>query len=516
MHVDPIGGRPRRAAKQNSAGPVSPMNQQFDLPGPAPLRKSYIIAATPRCGSTFLCTRLWATGLLGAPAEYFSYQKKRVGTKMMERLQASSPADYLGKLLSRRCSQNGVFGMSIEFNDFEEALRRFPGMLDALSPVTYIFVDRQDQLAQAAFMAKRVQADSGRVQQSRLAAAARYDRDLISKWLGRIERQRIGWMRWFAANAIEPFVLTYQQMTTRTDAAVLSIIELLDVENDEPQRLRIALAEKPSDRVSQQWAARFQREIRSGIVPDRAAAGPAVARTKTAPEARHIFDRYDAIKGKPARSNIAKRLRHRYRAIIAQNRDLFKNARVLDLHSGDGYWSVAALDAGAAHVVGVDDARRAVAAASRAFAKMGLNSASYRFVGEDMFTALNAFSPEAFDLILCREVSSDPHFFFHCLRRLKPKHVILDTRIADRKEPAVVFRLNQRETRRPGARQRSAAIIAVPNHELIKTLSDYFGFGWRAIDWHGLGIADWTGIHDYQSKRRRTYVLDPVRPAKAD
>jgi trehalose 2-sulfotransferase len=515
MQVDPIGGRPGHAAKEHSAKPISPMSEQFDLPGPAPLRKSYVIAATPRCGSTFLCTRLWATGVLGAPAEYFSYQKKLVGTTMMERLQASSPADYLGKLLSRRTSQNGVFGMSFEFNDFDEALRRFPGMLDALSPFTYIFVDRRDQLTQAAFMAKGVQADSLAATLHQRRAALRYDRDLIAKWLGRIERQKLGWMRWFAANNVEPYVVTYEEMAADIDATVHGIVELLGVENDEPQPMRVVLTERPSDRVSERWAARFEREVASGIELEETAVESAGAATK-APAARHIFDGYDAIKGSPVRPNVAKRMRDRYEAIIAQNRDLFKNARVLDLRSGDGHWSFAALNAGAAQVVGVDNKQNAVNAASTAFGKIGVDSASYQFISDDIFTALNTFSPEAFDLILCREVSSEPHFLFTSLRRLKPKHVILDTRIVDRKEPVVVFRLNRRENRGPAATRQPAAIIAVPSHELIKTLSDYCGFACRAIDWHALGIADWTGIHDYQSNRRRTYVLDGIWSPKTD
>lgn len=518
MQGNPIRGRLRPAAQKHSAMRVPSMDQRFDLPGPVPLQKSYIVASTPCCGSAFLCTRLWATGVLGAPAQYFGYQKQ-IGTEMMERLQASSAADYLGKLLSRRTTRNGVFGMSLEFSDFDEALRRFSGMLDALPSLTFIYLDRQDLLAQAAFMAKSAQTDATSAQQGR-SAGLRYDRDLISKWLGRIERQKIEWMRWFAANGIVPFVVAYETLIADAAGAVRSVIDHLGVENDERQKLRIALAEKPSDRVSERWAARFKREIKSGIEHTSGVAAnaaiPAAARGNRAPAARHIFDRYDQIRGTPTRPNVAKRLRHRYDAIIAQNRDLFKNARVLDLRSGDGRWSLAALDAGASHVVGVDNQQEAVEAASTAFAKIGVEPAAYEFINENMFAGLNSFSPETFDLILCQEVSSDAHFFFKCLRRLKPKHVILDTRIINRKEPILVFRLKR--SRKPGAQAtgRSGSIAAVPNHELIKTLSDYFGFRWRMIDWQTLGIADWTGIDDYHDDRRRTYVLDWISAPEAD
>src|SRR5579859_1522213 len=152
MQAEPIRA-PGHGAERNSARPHPLANRSLDLPGPVPLRKSFIVASTPRGGGAFLCTRLWATGVLGAPAEYFGRQKQ-FATKMMERLKASSPADYLGKLLGCRTSKNGIFGINVEFNDFDDAGLRFPEMLDALAPVTYIHIDRQDQLVQAAFMAK--------------------------------------------------------------------------------------------------------------------------------------------------------------------------------------------------------------------------------------------------------------------------------------------------------------------------------------------------------------------------
>jgi len=494
------------------------MNKAFDLPGPVPLRKSYIVASTPRCGSTFLCTRLWATGVLGAPAEYFGYHK-RVGTKMMERLDAASDADYLRKLLACRTSKNGVFGMNTEFNDFEEALRRLPGLLAALAPVTYVYVERPDQLVQAAFMAKSVQIDALPAGQKKQPAALQYDRDLISKWLGRIERQRLGWMRWFDANGIVPFVVSYEKFTTNPAAAVRSVVELLGVENDKRQQVRVALAERPSDRISKEWAARFEREIQSGIEYRKTgaadAAKPKPARAKDERNDAHIFDRYNAVHGTAVRPLAAKRLRHRYDAIVARNRALFKNARVLDLRSGDGRWSFAAIDAGAAHVVGVDSRQELVEAARKAFTKIGIKPARYEFVTSKLFPALNDFSPDAFDLVLCPYVSPDPHFFFKCLRRLRPKHVVLDTKIVGQKDPIAVFRIKKRDNAGPKAGTRSASLGAVPNHALIKTLSDYFGFRWRLIDWRAVGIADWAGIGDYKLDRRRTYVLDRIERPKA-
>ena len=44
----------------------------FDLPTPHSPRRTYVIASTPRTGSTLLARALWDTGLVGAPKEYLN------------------------------------------------------------------------------------------------------------------------------------------------------------------------------------------------------------------------------------------------------------------------------------------------------------------------------------------------------------------------------------------------------------------------------------------------------------
>ncbi len=45
------------------------MDARLDFPRSVPLRRSYVVASSYRCGSTLFCSELWRTGLLGAPAE---------------------------------------------------------------------------------------------------------------------------------------------------------------------------------------------------------------------------------------------------------------------------------------------------------------------------------------------------------------------------------------------------------------------------------------------------------------
>jgi hypothetical protein len=185
------------------------------------------------------------------------------------------------------------------------------------------------------------------------------------------------------------------------------------------------------------------------------------------------------------------------------------------LMSSMGFWSLAALDAGAAHVVGLENRPKVVEAATAAFAACHIPAESYQFINSEPFAALRSFAPGSFDLVLCHGFleRSDPRFFFQQLSRLQVKRVILDTRLIRGKGP--IIRLVQRagDAGRRKAESRYNAMLSVPNHELVTFFCDYFKFRYREIDWKTMGITDWQGVTDYQNDRRRVYVLEASQPA---
>jgi LPS sulfotransferase NodH/SAM-dependent methyltransferase len=487
-------------------------DERLDFDQSTPLRKSYFITSSYRCGSQYLCWKLWETGVLGAPCEYLNpgYEIR----VLMKRFNVFSHADYVAKLLERRTSKNGVFGLKEHFHHFEAFLKAYPALLDALSPVTYIYISRRDKVAQAVSMAKALQTDQW---SSRMEDGSRpplqYDRELIANCLKDLERQDAGWLKWFEARNVAPFQLTYEDLIADTPRAVESVVELLGVQDDERVEVAVPPAKKQSDETNHEWIERFEREAKAADegpqTGPRAAEHVARAAVGSSPTKAggHFFDRYDQlIKTMPEGTNSATgfidaiRLRRRYDAIIAQNRPLFRDARVLDLASSQGFWSLAALDAGAAHVVGVGRLQKLVDAGAKNFADHGFNPESYRFMRSEIFAALETFRPGAFDVILCKGFFEQSHFplFFHHLARLRPHHVILDTKIAAGRGPMAQFAM---------VAGRNGDIVSTPNHELIEFLCEST-FRWRLVDWQAMGISDWTGVQDYARDSHRTYVLD--------
>jgi trehalose 2-sulfotransferase len=252
------------------------MDARLDFRHSVALRKSYIVACSYRCGSTFLCAQLWKTGLLGAPGEYLNIGEGRLLREvMMQRLQVDSPESYFVKLLACRTSRNGVFGMKVHFPHFESALNWYPPMLGALAPVVFIYLDRKDTLAQAVSMAKALQSDSWTSMDDASDAAFVYDEAFIAQCLRELQHQKVGWLRWFKANDIHPFVVQYEDVVADTAGVVRSIVELLGVAGDKPEQVSLPAIEKLADETNMEWLSRFREARDPWLELDGGYGGPA-------------------------------------------------------------------------------------------------------------------------------------------------------------------------------------------------------------------------------------------------
>src|SRR5262245_60646267 len=68
------------------------LDPALDLAHEGPPRLVYIVAATPRSGSTLLCRELWSTGLLGAPYEYLNAESAML--ELVLRFQTASLGEF--------------------------------------------------------------------------------------------------------------------------------------------------------------------------------------------------------------------------------------------------------------------------------------------------------------------------------------------------------------------------------------------------------------------------------------
>jgi hypothetical protein len=143
----------------------------------------------------------------------------------------------------------------------------------------------------------------------------------------------------------------------------------------------------------------------------------------------NFFDNFKRFYVTSQTSPFPHRLNGRHHAIIARNADVLVGKRVLDIASHDGRWSFAALQAGAAHVTGMEPRQALIDNALETFAHYEIDPARYEFKCGDVF---NLLAGQQFDVVLCLG------FYYHTIRhaelldlieRTGARVVIIDTEV---------------------------------------------------------------------------------------
>ena len=187
------------------------------------------------------------------------------------------------------------------------------------------------------------------------------------------------------------------------------------------------------------------------------------------------------------------RLNLRHEAIFGENKDIFEGARVLDIASHDGRWSFAALEAGAASVVGIEGRPELVDAANETFAHYDVSPDRFRFIADDIYHALAQETWE-FDVVMCLG------FLYHTLRynelmarirQCNPKFLLIDTEIAGDERPVIHIRVEkvtpQRNAVADDFSHGSGVLSGKPSLKGLETMVGAYGFQLeRLSDWAGL------------------------------
>jgi Methyltransferase domain len=128
------------------------------------------------------------------------------------------------------------------------------------------------------------------------------------------------------------------------------------------------------------------------------------------------------------------RLNLRYEAIFAENQDIFAGARVIDIGSHDGRWSLAALKSGATEVIGIEAREDLVAAARENLRQYGSGDGRCEFIAGDVFPVLAQQTFDA-DVVLCLGYLYHTLRYGELMRRIRdmdPRYLIIDTEVLPR------------------------------------------------------------------------------------
>jgi LPS sulfotransferase NodH len=269
--------------------------------------RCYLVCATPRSGSTLLCSSLESTGVAGRPREYFEALKETglprrpreyfwqlrspevlrflPADSDLDRDARRSPTwsrdDYGGHLTAsfqEGTTPNGVFGAKLMwgyFNDFIALMRgipRFAGLGDgsllhaAFPGLEYVFVSRSDKVRQAVSLWRALQTlvwsrDPASGEQGGEEQRSVYSFDAIDHLLHQLRRHEDAWRGFFFRIGQDPLQLFYEDIAGDLEGTVGRVLDALGVARPDGVLLTREPLSRQSDELSESWVQSYLEDV---------------------------------------------------------------------------------------------------------------------------------------------------------------------------------------------------------------------------------------------------------------
>ncbi len=225
--------------------------------------RRYIVAMTPRSGSSYLCSVLEGTRRLGAPGEFLN---REFIPNIVKKIPGRNASEYLLNVSKAKKTRNGVFGVKASWFQFE----MFCGLVDKrdLDGYRYIYLTRRNLAAQAVSLYKATASNvfHTNIKHEREALhkleMLEYDFKKIQRWYWHIALQEQGWKEYFLKHRISPCYITYEEIDEDIESVVKRIGHFVGVNPDKitlPEQASIF--SKVSDSRNMEWACRFMLEM---------------------------------------------------------------------------------------------------------------------------------------------------------------------------------------------------------------------------------------------------------------
>lgn len=234
-------------------------------------RSRYIIAITPRSGSTYLCDMMNRTKRLGKPHEAldFPYIKNHFDT-----VPGCTPEEYIRNLIRVRKTINNVSGLKaswFQFQNFKEAMTD----QSYLKGFKYIYLTRRNLAAQAVSLYKATESSVFHTNKQHSEEAIKqlneleYDYGKIKNWYDHIVAQEKGWQDYFHKQRIFPLCISYEDIEDDIFTVLQRIAVYVAVNPENIVMPELTLFKKVSDERNVEWSLRFTLEQNGIKYPNR-------------------------------------------------------------------------------------------------------------------------------------------------------------------------------------------------------------------------------------------------------
>jgi LPS sulfotransferase NodH len=249
-----------------------------------PPRRSIVICTHQRSGSSLLGEALTFAGGFGCPLEYFHGGFRPT---FEQRWDVHRLPDYVAALHRHRTDPTGTLAVKLFWGDValivgevmpalgavlgkresqtipDDFYRTAYAILCEIMPeATWVRLERQDLIRQSISHVRALRSNRWRgIPRAGLPLnpPVPYDFADLLKAVQWAHNCQSHWRRFFAANALSPYMLHYEALVADRDAQLLALFRALGAEHATVPELRI---QKQADGLSDEWHRRFLRDFR--------------------------------------------------------------------------------------------------------------------------------------------------------------------------------------------------------------------------------------------------------------
>lgn len=227
------------------------------------IRKTLVIASTPRCGSHFLGHALHQTGQFGFPLEY-------ANPLNVERWKSIFNVKSFDKVLDgvkeNRTSPNGIFSIKVHCSHLEQ-FGGFGGLISKVPNPHFILLTRRNLLKQAVSLSIARQTGvwiSGQEAKSRDVS---YNASDIEFCLKRTILHNAMWKFLLSSNSIPYIEVIFENARKDLNGTVRSIADFLNIDIVDEQLPGLPTTKKQSDSINEEWIQRYiSEDVKSSFI----------------------------------------------------------------------------------------------------------------------------------------------------------------------------------------------------------------------------------------------------------
>ena len=249
---------------------------------------TYVIASTPRSGSSLLAAGLVATGVVGRPEEYFTPDHIGSYKEDLKLPIDCSWAEYLEKVMAFAATENGVRGVKIHWRHVVELARALgcrddPGdVLEMLFPAAvFVNIVRADRRAQAISLFRAettgewfrssgssrrarpwglylARPTPGQAEADLTGVAPTYEQ--IVGMERSIDAEQAAWTNYFTTRRREFLTVRYEDLDSNYHGEIARVLQFLGEDPARAVGLPKPPLERQSDHINEHWRRLIDQE----------------------------------------------------------------------------------------------------------------------------------------------------------------------------------------------------------------------------------------------------------------